>query len=47
MFPKTQNIDPAAFGEAFARALAEAGGKFKFCRVMVYCFHIVFNLISR
>ncbi len=26
MFPKTQNIDPAAFGEAFARALAEAGG---------------------
>ena len=26
MFPKTQNIDPAAFGEAFARALVEAGG---------------------
>ena len=26
MFPKTQNSDPAAFGKAFARALAEAGG---------------------
>lgn len=26
MFPNTQNINPAAFGEAFARALAEAGG---------------------